>query len=185
MDQLYLDKEKIQYLIAVREKIVDHAKQAFEQTGIDILANDTLNALSMYQIVSHYDENYDINFHRNGEDAKSGSTIIEQKCATVKPAKRKNSVGKSGWQFHAQGGLLYPRYIFGVRRKDNLKIVRLYDIVSPAAIGTVQDCLLEQKQGWINRGKPNHDAIVVPEKLLLTLPPIETMEINGCLVVKI
>lgn len=185
MGKIYLNHDKIQYLIAIRQKIVAHATQAFEQTGIDILANDTINALLMYEIVSTYDANYNINFHRNDEDARSGDVIIEQKCATVKPSKTKNSVGKSGWQFHAQGGLEYPRYIFGVRRKDNLQIVRLYDIISDRAIRAVQDSLLEQRQGWINRGKPNHDAITVHEKLLLTLPPLEILDIQGCRVVKL
>lgn len=181
----YLEPNAIKDLISHRDKIFAEHKQAYEKYGIDILANDTLSALSMWEIVSKYDPNYNTNFHRNGEDAKSQDVIIEQKCATVKPSKKKGTVGKSGWQFHAQGGLEYPRYIFGVRRKDNLQIVRLYDICSPAAITAVQDCLLEQRQRWIDRGKPNHDAIAVPEKLLLNLPVLATVGINGCTVIKL
>jgi len=181
----YLDNKSIQDLISHRDKIFAEHQNAYKKYGLDVLANDTLNALSMWEIVSQYDPDYNINFHRNGEDAKSNDVIIEQKCATVKPAKKKNTVGKSGWLFHAQGNLDYPRYIFGVRRKDNLQIVRLWDISSPGAVNTVQQCLDAEKQKWINKGKPNHDAISVPEKLLLGLPVIETLLISGCVVTKI
>lgn len=181
----YLKTADIEDLIQHRDKIFAEHDAAYHKHNIDILANDTLSALSMWEIVSQYDPNYDINFHRNGEDAKSLDVIIEQKCATVKPSKKKDTVGKSAWQFHAQGGLEYPRYIFGVRRKDNLQLVRLWDISSNGATQVVKTCLLEGRQQWIDKGKPNHDAIVVPEKLLISLTPIETMTINNCLVTKL
>ena len=57
--------------------------------------------------------------------------------------------------------------------------------MSVEAILVVQKCLLEQKQKWIDKGKPNHDAIIVPEKLLLELTPTETTTINDCLVMKL
>jgi hypothetical protein len=181
---IYLDKNSIKSLIDYRDHIFELAQQAYKQHNIDILANDTLNALSIHEIVSVYDPEYNTNFHRNDEDAKSGDILIENKCATKEPNK-KGVVGKSGWQFHAQGKLNYDRYIFAIRRKDNLKIVRLYDISSPTATKAIQDCLTELKQVWIDKGKPNHDAIVVPEKLLLDLTHIDTTWINGCMVIKI
>jgi hypothetical protein len=181
----YLNTPDIEDLIEHRDKIFAEHKAAYQKHTIDILANDTLSALSMWEIVSQYDPNYNINFHRNGEDAKSLDVIIEQKCSTVKPSKKKDTVGKSGWQFHAPGVLEYPRYIFGVRRKDNLQLVRLWDINSPTAIQVVKNCLLEQRQQWIDKGKPYHDGIVVPEKLLLELVPTETITINNCLVTKL
>lgn len=186
---IYLDKEVIEDLIDYRNKIFALAKKVYEKHNIDILANDTLNALSIHEIVSAYDNNYNTNFHRNEEDAKSSDetgkeVLIENKCATVKPNK-KGLVGKSGWQFHAQGNLNYSRYIFAVRRKDNLKIVRMYDISSAEATAAVQQCLAEMKQKWIDRGKPNHDAIIVPEKLLLSMPVIKTLQIKNCTVIKI
>jgi hypothetical protein len=181
---IYLDKNKIEDLIDFRERMFALAQEAYTKFGIDILANDTLNALSIHEIVTVYDPDYNTNFHRNDEDAKSGDVLIENKCATKEPNK-KGLVGKSGWQFHAQGKLNYDRYIFAVRRKDNLKIVRLYDISSVGATKTVQDCLAQLKQVWINKGKPNHDAIVVPEKLLLNIPVLDKKQINGCDVIRI
>lgn len=181
---IYFDKATIQDLIKFRDQIFDLAEQAYQKHGLDILANDTLNALSIHEIVTQYDNEYNTNFHRNEEDAKSGNTLIENKCSTVKPNKKGN-IGKSGWQFHAQGKLNYDRYIFAVRRKDNLKIVRLYDISSEQSTKAVQTCLNDLKQKWIDKGKPNHDAIVVPEKLLLEQTVIEKKHINGCEVIKV
>ena len=178
----YIEADKIRDLIAHRDAIFAEHKTAYEKYGIDILANDTLSSLSIWEIVSEYDNNYNTNFHRNGEDAKSGNVIIEQKCATKEHTKRTGLVGLSGWQFHAQGGLEYPRYIFAVRRKDNLQIVRIWDVQSTQATDTVKQHLLDLKQRWIDRGKPNHDAIIVPEKLLLDLPQVKNMVINNCTV---
>ena len=181
---IYLDDTTIQDLITYRDRIFALAEAVYQKHSIDILANDTLNALSIHEIVRHYDQQYNTNFHRNEEDARSGEVLIENKCATVKPNKS-GVVGRSGWQFHAQGNLNYDRYIFAVRRKDNLKLVRIYDVSGKLAISAVQTCLAELKQKWIDKGKPNHDAIAVPEKLLLDFEPTERLHINGCEVVRI
>lgn len=181
---IYLEEKTIQDLINYRDKIFALAEEVMKNYGIDILANDTLNALSIHEIVKTYDSDYNTNFHRNDEDAKSGDVLIENKCATKEPNK-KGVVGNSGWQFHAQGKLNYDRYIFAIRRKDNLKIVRLYDITSAHATTVVQSCLSTLKQKWIDKGKPNHDAIVVSEKLLADIEPIKTVIINNCKVIKI
>ena len=181
---IYLNESAIQTLAKYRDQIFTIAKRAQKNRGIDILANDTLSALSIHEIVKTYDPNYNTNFHRNDEDAKSGDILIENKCSTKEPNK-KGIVGNSGWQFHAQGKLNYDRYIFAIRRKDNLKIVRLYDITSKHAITVVQTLLAELKQKWIDKGKPNHDAITVPEKILTDINPIKTITINGCIVIRV
>ena len=180
----YLSTAAIQDLIQTRDRIFAEHHTVWQQHQIDILANDTLSSLSIWEIVSEYDPNYNTNFHRNGEDAMSGGIAIEQKCATVKPAK-KGTVGRAGFQFHAQGKLEYERYIFAVRRKDNLKIVRLWDVSSPAGIQLVQTCLQDKKQNWIDRGKPNHDAILVEEKNLMTLLVQQHHSINDCQVYRV
>lgn len=180
MSSKYLDRQSVQALVQHRDRIFAEHKAAYDQFQIDILANDTLSALSIWEIVSQYDPDYNTNFHRNGEDAKSSGVLIEQKCATVSPAKKKNTVGKAGFQFHAQGKLEYDRYIFAVRRKDDLRIVRIWDVSSPQGRDLVQQCLGDQRQRWIDRGKPNHDAIVVPEKDLMNLTVIKRQSINGC-----
>ena len=179
MPDLYLDPSHIQDLITARDKIFAEHHRVWQNYQIDILANDTLSALSIWEIVNQYDSDYNINFHRNGEDAKSQGVLIEQKCATVKPGKR-GGLGQAGFQFHAQGKLNYDRYIFAVRRKDNLALARIWDIAGVDAVKLVQDQLAAGKQGWIDRGKPNHDAILVKEQDLRVLPTIQSLQINGC-----
>lgn len=180
----YLDKQSIQDIISHRDKIFAEARAVMQKYGIDVLANDTLSALQIWEIVVTYDSDYNINFHRNGEDAKSNGILIENKCSTSKP-KKDGTVSKSGWQFHAQGVLDYPRYVFAARRKDNLEIVRIWDVSSDTATTVVKNCLEELKQKWIDKGKPNHDAILVPEKLLMELPVIEKITHGSCQVYKI
>lgn len=175
----YLTKKDIEDLIKTRDRIFAEHHGVWNTYQIDILSNDTLSSLGIWEIVNQYDPDYNINFHRNGEDAISKGVLIEQKCASPKPNK-KGIVGRSGFQFHAQGKLNHPRYIFAVRRKDNLKIVRLWDVTSQAGITLVQQSLEVRKQNWVDRGKPNHDAILVEEKDLETLPVKEHKIINGC-----
>lgn len=182
---IYLDKDSMKELIAQREKIHDVRKEVYNKFGIDILANDTLSSLSIWEIVSQYDPNYNTNFHRNGEDGKSNGVLIENKCATVAPSRTKETVGKAGFLFHAQGKLNHDRYIFAVRRKDNLKLERIWDISSAKGVAAVQKCLHEGKQQWINKGKPNHDAIMVPEKLLDTLTVVKSTKLDGCIVYEV
>lgn len=181
---IYLDPQSIKDLMNARDKIFAEAQQIYAQHGIDVLANDTLNALSIHEIVTAYDPDYNTNFHRNGEDAKSRDRLIENKCATKQP-NRWGVVGKCGWQFHAQGRLEYDRYIFAVRQKDTLEIVRLWDIGSASATQAVQACLMQERQKWIDKGKPNHDAIMVPETLLLAQPVVRQSTINRCKVIEI
>jgi hypothetical protein len=181
---IYLDTDSIKELIAHREKIHDVRKEVYNKFDIDILANDTLSSLSIWEIVRQYDPDYNTNFHRNGEDGKSKGVLIENKCATVTPAV-KGTVGKAGFQFHAQGKLDHDRYIFAVRRKDNLKLARLWDISSAKGVAVVQKCLHAGKQQWIDKGMPNHDAIVVPEKILFDLQENESEIIDGCMVYKV
>ena len=179
MPDLYLDQSDIQDLVAARDRIFAEHHRVWQTHQIDILANDTLSALGIWEVVKQYDNDYNINFHRNGEDAKSQSVLIEQKCATVEPGKR-GGIGMANFQFHAQGKLNYDRYIFAVRRKDNLALVRLWDVASEPAVQLVQGCLAVGKQTWINKGKPNHDGILMKEKDLRVLPMIQTLQINGC-----
>ena len=59
------------------------------------------------------------------------------------------------------------------RFKDNLEINRLYDISDTANITMVQKYLLAEREAWLSRGrtdpsKMKRDAIVIPEKVLLS-----------------
>lgn len=179
---IYLPKDSIRDLIDYRNRIFQEHQTVFKKHNIDILSNDILSSLSMWEIISQYDPDYEPNFHRNGEDGRSRSVLIERKCATKMPT-LKGTVGNSGWQFHAQETDKSSRYIFAVRRKDNLNIVRIYDISTANGLAVVKKCLDQGRQKWIDKGKPNHDAVVVPETLLKTLRPVKIEIIDQCTVI--
>jgi hypothetical protein len=177
----YLGTDAIEHLIEVRDRIFKERSDPYLKYTVDVLDNDVLSSLSIYEIVSQYLENYNINFARNGEDAMVGEVIIEQKCSNIKKPK-----DKAGFQFHAMGNLEYPRYIFAVRQKENLKILRLYDISTKENVAMVKNHLLEERRLWLERGrldesKMKRDVILLPEKTLLENLTIEAqLTINEC-----
>lgn len=197
----YLDSASITELIKVKNRIFSVRKTAFSKYHLDILDNDVLSSLSIWEIVSQYDTNYDINFARTKEDAISNGVLIEQKCSKVDgferngnfieaifnkktnryPNSKTDKKNTASFQFHAEGDLEYPRYIFAVRRKDTLKLLRLYDISSTGNVNMVQKHLLAEKLKWLSKGKKKHDVIMISEKVLLEkLLKISKMTINDC-----
>lgn len=174
----YLNKDKLAEFAKACEPFLPLRNQIYKKFGIDPLSTDNLSSLDIYKIVSQYDPDYNVNFARNGEDAKSNDVVIEQKAATVAPdltkkgKERKNAGVDAGFTFHALGDLEYPRYVFVARFKDTLGIDRLYDISQPNNIKLVQDYLMVQRANWLAAGKLDaakmkRDAIVMPEKVLL------------------
>ena len=107
----YLEPQVLTQLDEYRRKIFELRQQAYQLTNIDVLDNDTLSALSIYEIVRQYDPNYNINFARNGEDAKSLDVDIEMKASRIERKKRSGLYGLAGFQFHAMGNIEYNRYI--------------------------------------------------------------------------
>lgn len=180
----YLNKEQIEYLISVRNRVFPERNRARAQTGIDVLDNDTLSSLSVWEIVVNYDPDFNINFARNGEDGMSQGVITEHKCSNIQPSK-KGVVGLGAFQFHAMGRLDYPRYILTARRKDNLELVRMYDFSDPENVRQIIDHLTEQRDQWLERGrndpsKMKRDVITLPESLLASMKIRETKTINNC-----
>jgi hypothetical protein len=144
------------------------------------LDTDALSALSIYEIVSQYDSQYNINFSRNGEDAKSGDVHIEMKAARVsnpytKRGKLRKHAGRDAvFLFHAMGDIEHKRYVFVARDKDDLSVKRIYDIADDENCKKIYHKLLEERNAWLERGrldqsKMKHDVISVPETFLLEL----------------
>lgn len=184
----YLKPETLAQLDEYRKKIFELREEAYRATGIDVLDNDTLSALSIYEIVSQYDADYNINFARNGEDAKALGVDIEMKASRIERKKRSGLYGLAGFQFHAMGNLDYDRYIFVTRDKVTLSLIRVYDIADPANCLQVQAHLLAERQAWLARGridekKMKHDVIQLPEALLQTFTATTSM-IDGVEVVR-
>lgn len=180
----YLNQEAIADLNQYRQKVFALRQEAFGKHGIDILDTDTLSSLSIHQIVSQYDKDYDINFSRNGEDAKSNGILIEQKASKIK----KDHL-KAAFMFHAMGDLEHDRYVFVVRRESDLKILRIYDISSPANVAVIQKHLLDQRASWLAKGqldpsKMKRDVITVPEQVLIDeLKNLKKLIIDNCAVI--
>jgi len=192
----YFTKDILDELNLARKNIYSFRTSMYEMYKIDILDTDALSALSIYEIVSQYDSNYNINFSRNGEDAKSGSVLIEQKAARVdgpitstgKP--RKNAGRDATFLFHAMGDIKHQRYIFVARNKNDLTICRLYDILQETNNSKIFTKLLEERNKWLSKGiqdnnKMKHDVISINESFLLEqlALPIQ-LTINNCQVYK-
>lgn len=182
----YLEKSALIELDEYRQKIFALRKEAYDKFKIDLLDNDTLSSLSIYGIVSQYDAGYNINFARNGEDALSNGVKIEQKCSRVEKKKRSGVHSDAMFQFHAMGDLEYPRYILVARKKDDLGLLKIYDISEKKNVKMVQDYLLEERRKWLEKGrldesKMKRDVIGIPEKVLIEkLKVKETRTVNGC-----
>lgn len=188
----YLEKDLLAKLDKYRHKIFALREEAYRLTNIDVLDNDTLSALSIYEIVSQYDSNYNINFARNGEDAKSlvhsVEQKIEQKASRIERKKRSGLYGLAGFQFHAMGDIEYYRYIFVTRDRDTLKLIKIYDISTEENCSQIQVYLLAEREAWLARGradqkKMKHDVIILPEILLTGLEGSTTKTIDGVEVV--
>jgi hypothetical protein len=176
----YLAPSVLTQLDVFRKQIFQLRQQAYLLTKIDVLDNDTLSALSIYEIVSQYDANYNINFARNGEDAKSQGVDIEQKATRVKRYKKTGLCKLAAFQFHAKGELNYPRYIFATRDETTLDLVRIYDISDAGLCLQIQAHLLAESAAWeaknVATGKTQkRDVILLPEALLQTFATTKTV----------
>jgi hypothetical protein len=186
---IYLDLPDLKELDEYRKKIFALREDAYKKFKIDILDNDTLSALSIYQVVSQYDSDYNINFSRNGEDGKSGEVLIEQKASRIERQKRSGQYPSAGFQFHAMGNIEYSRYIFATRDKATLELVRIYDISLDKNTKIVQQHLLGERKKWEDKNKQlgqtqKHDVIILPEDILLNLKDAKKQIINTCEVIR-
>lgn len=188
----YFDSASVAEMNAVRKEMFALREHIYKKYQVDILDTDALSSLSIYEIVVQYDPAYNINFARNGEDAKSNDILIEQKATRVEGAltktgkPRKNAGTDAAFQFHANGDLESPRYLFVARNKVDLSILRIYDISDKDNRTIILDHLLKERNEWHKKtnGDPikmKRDVIVLPEKLLLEKLTIKDRKnINGC-----
>jgi hypothetical protein len=192
----YFDTDALKEMGIVLKKIYAEREAIYRKYKVDLLDTDALSSLTIYDIVSQYDKDYNINFSRNGEDASSKGVLIEQKATRVDGAltktgkPRKNAGSDASFLFHAMGDIDHPRYIFVARNKDDLAVVRLYDISSKANCKIVSKYLLGERDKWLAKGKKDkaqmkRDIISITEKYIkenLKLPT--TLNILGCVVYK-
>lgn len=187
----YFDKQKLDIVIAAAKDIVAQRNQVLKQTGIDILDTDAISSALIYETVTQYDADYNVNFARNGEDAKSNGVPIEQKATRVagpltKTGKQRKGAGTdAAFQFHAMGDLDHPRYVFVARHKETLELLRIYDISSEKNTKKVLAHLEYEKAAWLARGFQKRDIILITEKFILdnlTFPHKQT--IGNCVILR-
>jgi hypothetical protein len=90
--------------------------------------------------------------------------------ATGKP--RKGAGTDAAFQFHAMGDLDHARYIFVARNKEDLSVMRIYDISTKENRQVVLDHLIGERNNWLsrsagNQAKMKRDIILLPEKTIL------------------
>ena len=180
----YVDQETLSELIKTRDRIIPERNHIMNYSGIDILDNDTISSLFMWELVSQYDSDFTVNFARNGEDGQSNGIITEHKCCNIYPRKD-GSIRLGSFQFHAMGQLEYSRFIFAACCKKTLEFRRFYDIAQYENVQKIVDCLMKQREQWLSRGQKDHtkmkrDVIYVKEQFLQSfdLDLITTM--NNC-----
>jgi hypothetical protein len=187
----YFDKQKLDIVIAAAKGIVAQRNQVLKQTGIDILDTDAISSALIYEMVTQYDPDYNVNFARNGEDAKSNGVLIEQKATRVagpltKTGKQRKRAGTdAAFQFHVMGDLDHPRYVFVARHKETLELLRIYDISSEKNTKKVLAHLEYEKEVWLARGFQKRDIILITEKFILdnlTFPHKQT--IGNCVILR-
>lgn len=194
----YFDPADIERMDAYRKEIYSIRAKFLVDFGVDPLDTDTLSSIAIYQIVSQYDTEFNVNFARNGEDGKSGDVLIEGKASKVDPSpltkttgKKRASYGKdASFMFHSPAELDNPRYLFVARSQVDLSILRIYDISSEANRKVVIDHLMSERNRWEEKNKQlghtqKHDGIFIKEKLILEKCNFPTQTIiNGCKVFK-
>jgi hypothetical protein len=192
----YFDSASLKEMNDARQEIYKQRELIYQKYKIDLLDTDALSALSIYEIVNQYDPDFNINFARNGEDAKSNGVLIEQKATRVegpltktgKP--RKNAGVDAAFQFHAMGDIDHARYIFVARNKTDLSVVRIYDIGNPSNVQKVVGHLMAERNAWLaktqgNQASMKRDIIVLPEQFILkNITFGKPMTVNGCQVFK-
>ena len=192
----YFDSASLKEMNDARQEIYKQRELIYQKYKIDLLDTDALSALSIYEIVNQYDPDFNINFARNGEDAKSNGVLIEQKATRVdgpltktgKP--RKNAGVDAAFQFHAMGDIDHARYIFVARNKTDLSVVRIYDIGNSSNVQKVVGHLMAERNAWLaktqgNQASMKRDIIVLPEQFILkNIKFGKPMTVNGCQVFK-
>lgn len=176
----YLNNNDLLQVETYVEEICNVRSDCLQRFGLDILSTDNLSSVLVYKIVSQYDNNFNINFARNGEDAISNGVDIEMKnCSVDKPT------ASASFMFHAMGDLHHPRYIFVARDKKTLKPIKMYDISEPTNVALVQQELERLKQDYLKDGFRKFDGIYIKEKFfqeVLNMP--NQLQIDNCRVIK-
>jgi hypothetical protein len=175
---IYFEKSILDELNLERRKIYLIRTKAYKKYSIDLLDTDILSSLSLFEIVHKYDQNFNINLARNGEDARSLDIPIELKtCCTKERYTKKGNLKKNAdrdgaFAFHAMGDIEHKRYIFAAKNKTDLSIERMYDISDSHNCSLINERLASKKDAWLKKvngdqKKMKYDLILIEESFIL------------------
>lgn len=184
----YFNPTQLAEMQEALKKIYKEREDIYRKYQINLLDTDALSSLSMYEIIKQYDNNYNINFARNGEDAKSNGILAEHKTTQVNGNLTKRGTlrkSNASWAFHVGGDLDHQRYIFVARDKTDLSILRIYDITDKYNRQVVLDDLFAKAKLWHEKGFRKNDLITFSEKTILEKCKFNpTIIINNCKIYK-
>jgi hypothetical protein len=177
----YLTPLVIEELATARNIIYAERTKIWSKYGVDLLDTDSLSSIQIYEVVTKYDPDFNINFARNGEDGISKGVLIEQKTSKIEKGSR-----KANFMFHALGNIFHDRYVFCIRMKKNLELIRLYDISDVENVEKVKNEMIRLKEEYLAKGFRKYDGIFISEDFFLANIKFHSgaTVINGCVVYK-
>lgn len=166
----YLTETTLNELENAVSEISKIRESILKSTGVDILVNDTVNNININKIVKKYDPSFEINFSRNGEDAKSDNiSNIELKSTTLE-IKKNNTYPKASFAFHAMGKLDHDSYMFVSRDKASGLPIAIFDIRLQENAKKVYQELLKMSDHWYETKakvkKTSYDVIRLSEDFI-------------------
>jgi hypothetical protein len=180
----YIEAARLAKVTAYVEKIAKLREECLAETGVDLTVNDTVNNTRIANVVTKYDEHFEANFGRNGEDARSKDIDdIELKCNTVGKYKRTGEYKLSSYAFHAMGKLDHPAYMFVGRDAETANPFLIFDIRNKDNAAKVAAELHRMSDEWYETKakvkKTSYDVIQLTEKFIhdnLTFTSIEDID---------
>ena len=202
---IHLNKADQAEITAAIEQMLVVRNAIQKKFRIDVLETDTISSTAIQKIVEQYDPTFSVNYARNGYDAKNEKGEAESKSARIDgfdrrgvyveasfnvkanryPDCRTDKKYTGSYTFHAEGDIEHKRYIFAARRKDTLKVIRIFDVNSKKNVKVINDILKQNRDAWLAAGKKKRDTINITEKDMLEKFSSQTHEIiDGCEVIK-
>lgn len=180
----YLDTTGLNEIMQMSKVVKDIRNEMYKKYKIDLLDNDTISLSTFASIIQKFDQSYNCNFARNGEDGQTmldnRSVKIETKTVKMKVSK-KGKYGKSAFAFHAKGILDNEAYTFNIWDKDTLQPIRCYYVVDAENVKIINRILKKLSEEWHEKPttKAGYDVIHLKEDVLISLAKSATM-IDNC-----
>lgn len=179
----YFDSENLNEIIQAVNQVIQIRNDLLLKHGVDILENDTASLSTFVNIIKEIDPNYNCNFSRNGEDAKTmlNGVVTKIENKTTKLQKTKKGYKKASFAFHAEGLIEHDAYLFNIWDKYTLKPIKSYYVVDCENVKRINEKLVLLSNEWKNKPKTKagYDVIYLHEDMLEKMI-VSTSVINEC-----